>query len=238
MKETETAQKLDNMSLFIGQRIRERRLKLGLTLVDVSQKLNISHQQLQKYEQGISRISANSLFQISEILGVSITYFYSGYDAIDEDQGSSESFINSDRKSALNVLIAEADPADERLIREAILDANKPVNIYTLHDGEQVLDLLKNRRGISRLPRPDIIFIELTLPKINGLTLLREIKRDRNIQDIPIIIMSYGLNKKDITDCYRNHASGYVHKDCNFSRFKSQIKDAITYWATICLPSM
>jgi hypothetical protein len=237
MKEVELVPRLD-MSVFIGQRIRERRLKLGLTLVDVSQKLNVSHQQLQKYEQGTSRISASSLFQISEILGVSISYFYSGYDnPIDEDQGSSESFINCDRKSALNLLIAEHDPADERLVREAVLDAKKPVNVYTLHDGNQVLDLLKNRRGISRLPRPDIIFIELSLPKINGLMLLREIKRDRNIQDIPTIIMSYGLSKKDLADCYRNYASGYIYKDCNFSRFKSQIKDAIIYWSTVCLPS-
>lgn len=237
MKEVEIAPKLD-MSVFIGQRIRERRLKLGLTLVDVSQKLSVSHQQLQKYEQGSSRISANSLFQISEILGVSINYFYNGYDPIEEDPRSSESFINCDRKNALNLLIAEHDPADERIIREAILDAHKPVNIYTLHDGDQVLDLLKNRRGISRLPRPDIIFIELTLPKINGLLLLREIKRDRNIQNIPVIIMAYGLNKKDLADCYRNHASGYIHKDCNFSKFKSQIKDAIIYWSTVCLPNM
>ena len=237
MTEIATTPKLD-MNVFIGQRVRERRLKLGLTLVDVSQNLGVSHQQLQKYEQGSSRISAATLLQISEILKVSVTYFYNGYDTIEEDQGSSESFLNCDRKNSLNVLIAEPDPADERLIREAILDAGKPVNIYTLHDGEQVLDLLRNRRGMSRLPRPDIIFIELVLPKINGLQLLREVKRDRSIQDIHIVVMSYGLHKKDLTDCYKNYASGYIHKDCNFSRFKSQIKDSINYWSTVCLPNM
>ena len=198
MTEIETTPKL-GVNVFIGQKIRERRLKLGLTLVDVSQNLGVSHQQLQKYEQGSSRISAATLLQISEILKVSVTYFYNGYD---------------------------------------ILDAGKPVNIYTLHDGEQVLDLLRNRRGMSRLPRPDIIFIELVLPKINGLQLLREVKRDRSIQDIPIVVMSYGLHKKDLTDCYKNYASGYIHKDCNFSRFKSQIKDSINYWSTVCLPNM
>jgi CheY-like chemotaxis protein len=206
--------------------------------VDVSQNLGVSHQQLQKYEQGSSRIAAVTLLQISKILRVSVNYFYNGYDTIEEAQGSSESLLNCDRKNSLNVLIAESDPADERLIREAIHDAGKPVNIYTLRDGEQVLDLLKKRRGMSRLPRPDIIFIELALPKVNGLQLLREIKRDRNIQDIPIIVMSYGLQKKDLTDCYKNHAGGYIHKDCTFSRFKSQIKDSINYWSTVCLPNM
>ncbi len=237
MSEIETTAKLD-MNVFIGQRIRERRLKLGLTLVDVSQKLRVSHQQLQKYEQGSSRISATTLFQISEILKVSVTYFYSGYDNSNEDLNPSESLLNCDRKNPLNVLIAEHDPADERLVREALLDTGKPVNIYTLHDGDQVLDFLKNRRGISRLPRPDIIFIELVLPKVNGLQLLREIKRDRNIQDIPVIIMSYSLNKKDLADCYQTHASGYIHKDCNLSGFRAQIKDSINYWSTVCLPNM
>ncbi len=237
MIKIETSPKLD-MNVFIGKKIRDRRIKLGLTLVDVSQKLGLSHQQLQKYEQGTSRISATILFQISEILKVSINHFYTGYDNIEEVPNSSESFLNCVRKNSLNVLIAERDPADEQLIREAIHDSGKPVNIYTIHDGEQVLDLLKNRRGISRLPRPDIIFIESTLPKIDGVQVLQAIKRDRSLQDIPVILMSYTLLKKNLMDCYKNYASGYIHKDCNFSKFKLQIKESINYWSNICLPNM
>jgi CheY-like chemotaxis protein/DNA-binding XRE family transcriptional regulator len=224
------------IDVFVGARVRERRQKLEWTLLDLSQKLNMSHQQIQKYEQGATRVSAGTLFDLSEILGVSINYFYEGYgERLDLPR---ESSILSNRKSPLKIILVENDPSDEMLIREAISEAHKISTVHVFHSGEQVLDFLKNKTGSNRFPRPDVIFMNLTLPHTDGLSVLRKIKKDRTLQDIPVIVLSNSINKKDLIESYKNFASGYIKKSFDFKEFKTQVKDSINYWSTICLPNM
>jgi hypothetical protein len=227
-----------DIGLFIGSRVRERRLKLGWTLENVCEKLSVSHQQLQKYERGKTRVSASGLLKISKILGVSIDYFYNGYDKFQPKQRPQDFVDGSSRQNPLNLLVVENDSADMMLIHKAILDANELVNIYVLNSGIQTLDLLKKRNLTDRFPRPDLIFMEFSLPQINGFQVLREIKRDRDIQDIPIVIFSNSLDKKDLVKCYKNYAGGYILKVFDSREFQSQIKNALVYWSTVFLPHM
>ncbi|MDC0349105.1 response regulator [Alphaproteobacteria bacterium] len=224
------------IDVFVGARIRERRQKLEWTLLDLAQKLNISHQQVQKYEQGATRVSAGTLFELSETLGVFINYFYEGYG--DELGLPKQEVILSSRKSPLKIALVENDPSDEMLIREAISEAHRLSSVHVFHTGEQVLDFLKNKTGSNRLPRPDVIFMNLSLPHSDGLSILRKIKKDRTVQDIPIVVLSNSINKKDLVESYRNFASGYIKKSFDFKEFKTQVKDSINYWSTICLPNM
>mgnify|MGYP001392612256 CR=1 FL=1 len=225
------------IDIFIGSRVRERRQKLEWTLVDLGNRLNVSHQQIQKYEQGITRITAAILFELSEIFGVSINYFYEGY----EEPSTHNEFdqkISVVRKSPLKIILVEDDPTDEMLIRSAILDADRPFLIHVLHNGRQLLDFLKNKSGSNRFPRPDVIFMNLTLPLLDGISALKEIKRDRTLQDIPIIVLSNSVDKKDLMDSYKNFASGYIKKTFDHKQFRAQISDSINYWSNICLPNM
>ncbi|OFW70744.1 MAG: hypothetical protein A2977_01390 [Alphaproteobacteria bacterium RIFCSPLOWO2_01_FULL_45_8] len=142
------------------------------------------------------------------------------------------------RTSPLRIALVEDDPSDEMLIREAISDSHKSASIHIFHNGEQILNFLKNKTGANRFPRPDVIFMDLSLPRLNGLSVLRTIKRDRSLQDIPIIILSSSINKKDMLESYKNFASGYIKKSFDFKEFREQIRDSINYWSTICLPHM
>ncbi|MFN7662659.1 MAG: response regulator [Alphaproteobacteria bacterium] len=224
------------VDIFIGARIRERRQKLEWTLIELAQKLKVSHQQIQKYEQGTTRVSAGILFELSEILGVSINYFYEGYEEVSEFPKNN--VILATRTSPLRIALVEDDPSDEMFIREAISDSHKSASVHVFHNGEQVLDFLKNKTGANRFPRPDVIFMDLSLPRLNGMSVLREIKRDRSLQDIPIVMLSSSINKKDMIESYKNFASGYIKKSFDFKEFREQIRDSINYWSTICLPHM
>lgn len=225
------------IDIFIGSRVRERRQKLEWTLIDLGNRLGVSHQQIQKYEHGITRITAGILFELSEIFGVSINYFYDGYEE-PNTQETQDKKIDVVRRSPLKILLVEDDPTDEMLIRSAILNSDRPFNIHVLHNGRQLIDFLKNKTGSNRFPRPDIIFMNLSLPFLNGLSALKEIKRDRTLQDIPIIVLSNSVDKKDLIDSYKNFASGYIKKTFDHKQFRSQIADSVNYWSTICLPNM
>lgn len=225
------------IDVFIGARVRERRQKLEWTLVDLAKKINVSHQQIQKYEQGITRITAAVLFELSELFGVSINYFYEGYEDRQDSQNANQK-IDVIRTSPLKVLVVEDDPMDEMVIRGAIDMANRPILMHILHNGRQMLDFFKSQPTSNLFPRPDLIFMNLALPDLDGLTALRHIKRDRNLQDIPVIVLSDSINKQDLIESYRNFASGFIKKSFDRHHFQSQILDSVNYWSAICLPNM
>ncbi|MEI8320612.1 MAG: response regulator [Alphaproteobacteria bacterium] len=223
---------------FVGSRIRDRRRKLNWTLVDLGKKLILSHQQVQKYEQGLVQLSAERIYVLAKTLGVSVNFFYEGYERVlSEEELSEESDrIILKRSRPLQVLIVDNDPLDELQIREILKECPIEVEIYCLHAGQQVLDLLKNKTKL--FPRPDVILMELDLPQVDGLHVLREIKRDRLLKEIPVIILSNNLSKHVMIEAYKNFASGYIHKSFESADFKEQLHNTIKYWASIALPRM
>ncbi len=222
-----------SIDIFIGNRIRESRIRQNWTLFEMSEKLNISHQQLQKYEQGVTRVTAAFLFEIATLLSISLNSFYEGYDT-----NNNYDKISTVRTQPLNLLLVEDDPTDELFIRETIVQSRQPTNIFSMHDGEQLLSFLRNRTGTNRFPRPDLIFLDLTLARKAGLHVLKEIKRDRHIQDIPVITLSHTTERKVMMDCYQNQASGFIRKAFGSPEFEEQITKTIDYWSRICLPNM
>lgn len=225
---------------FLGNRIRERRHKLNWTLANLGEKLGISHQQVQKYEHGVVHISAARIYKLAHILGVSPGYFYEGfaeYIGVNNDAEESDVLI-SKRSLPLSILIIDSDPLDELYTREALKDCGLDLDFHVLHNGGQVLDLLKNKNSTRVFPRPDVIFMELDLPQVKGMQILTDIKRDRGLRDIPIIILSNSLSKKNMVESYKNYASGYILKSFEFEKFKSQLHATVKYWSCICLPRM
>ena len=221
---------------FVGQRLRETRRKLNLKLSDLATHLNVSHQQIQKYEQGQTRISASVLFQLAQIMGVTPNYFFEGA-KMTKDMTSplieTSDIISPDRISHLNILIVEDDPADQLLLRKAIEDTGYETEIYTIHDGMAALDFLRDKRGVNPFPRPDLILMDLHLPKRNGHSLLKEIKRDRDLQDLPVVVISNNVSISEMTNLYRNYAAGFICKSFDYKLFKQHIKTMISYWTEV-----
>jgi DNA-binding response OmpR family regulator len=100
------------------------------------------------------------------------------------------------------------------------------------------LDFLRNKTTSVDFPRPDVILLDLNIPKRDGATVLREIKRDRDISDIPVIIMTNSINFQEMISCYKSFAAGYICKPFDFDIFQNCIDSFARYWAqSVVLPS-
>lgn len=227
------------IDFFIGKKIREKRLQMGYTLSDIGEKLGVSHQQIQKYELSQAKITALLLYQFSKIFGVDPSYFFQGYDLFSDRQQKLEgSFIKINRQTALNVLLIEDDPSDAFILRRSFEEIDLPINLFILYDGESMIDFLRNRKTSIEFPRPDIILLDINIPEYTGLSLLREIKKDKNICDIPVIVLTNSIHFDDMLSCYRSHASGFIWKGYKYDEFKSHLEICIKYWSNVViLPS-
>jgi CheY-like chemotaxis protein/DNA-binding XRE family transcriptional regulator len=232
---------LHELDFYIGKRIREKRQKLNMSLNDMSEKLGISYQQIQKYEQGHVRISANTLYNISRVLGVPAQYFFEGFEFKDSNvlKNTLGHISGQVCKKPLNILLVEDDSVEELITRKALEDPkNLPVKVFCVHDGDQAIDFLKNRISNVDFSRPDIIILDLNLPKRNGHELLKEIKRNNNLQDIPVIILTNSICLQEVCDLYRHYASGYINKSFDFNLFKENLSVLIKYWSSsVVLPN-
>lgn len=226
---------------YIGYKLREKRQKLNFTLSDIATRLGISLQQVQKYEQGKSRVPAIFLYKIARILGVTPDYFFEGIENINSSflKSNTGGDISFERPKSINIFLVEDDPSDELLIRNILNTCKYKVKVFSTHDGEKALELLRNRKTISIFPRPDLILLDLNIPKRDGHHVLKEIKRDQDLCDIPVIILTNSISVKEMVSTYRNYAAGYICKSFDLEIFHQNIIKMIEYWADIViLPRM
>ncbi|MDR1234452.1 MAG: response regulator [Holosporales bacterium] len=219
----------------IGRQLREKRLKRGFTLAEVAMKIGLSYQQIQKYEQAISKISAGVLYRLSILYGVSVDKFFDGLSG--GVLGSPVNIFDHPDNKTINLLMVEDNPGDEEITRKA-LKAFDNLNILCVHDGRQTMEVLRYKTLCPEFPRPDLIFLDIYIPRRDGITILKEIKRDREIQDIPVVILTNNLSTDLMATAYKNGASGYICKSFDFLKFKEDLEDCIKYWSNaVILPS-
>jgi CheY-like chemotaxis protein/DNA-binding XRE family transcriptional regulator len=226
------SEELKSLDVYVGGKLRKRRQKLDLTLAQVAERLGVSHQQIQKYEQAETRVSAPALYQIATLYGVSPQYFFEGF----SDYSLKKNSHVHDHE-ALNILLVEDDPADELIIRSAIEGMSTKVRIFSVHDGMQAIEFLRNKNVTASFPRPDVILLDLDIPKKNGLSVLRDIKRDRGIHDIPVIMLVNTICQDTLQSVYSHQAAGYICKADSRENLTNRIKSFIQYWTqSVTLP--
>jgi chemotaxis family two-component system response regulator Rcp1 len=138
----------------------------------------------------------------------------------------------------IEVLVIEDNEGDVRLIKEAFKDSRVVNKFSVVGDGEQALDYL-NRRGKYELSsRPDLILLDLNLPKMNGFDVLTEVKSNPSIQKIPVIIFSSSTSENDVLRSYDLKANSYVSKPTDFNEFLNVVRTIDEFWfQTVKLPS-
>jgi len=231
---------IESIDSFLGQKLNDFRNKVGWTLSELGEKIGVSHQQIHKYEQGVTKLSANTLYKLSRLFNTSPNSFFEGFDAnsFSESKNNNNDELYLNKKNKLNILLIEDNPADEFLVRKILNNSEYESNIFCLHDGEEVMDFLRKKLNITPFPRPDIILLDLNLPNVNGQSILRSLKQDRGLQDIPVLVITNSLSKKDMELSYKNYASGYMTKSFDFDTFQNNLLTAIKYWTeTVILPS-
>ena len=161
----------NNLDIFLGKRMRAFRAKMHWPLKVVASELGVSIQQVQRYEQGVNKISASMLFELSKLFSISIDCFFEGFDP--------DHTAQPEKKVGFNVLLVEDNLHDEFLIRKALDDFPKKLNIYTIHDGQQALSYFRNinEGEVTQIPKPDLIVLDLYLPGMKGFELLKDLKK-------------------------------------------------------------
>ena len=134
-------------------------------------------------------------------------------------------------KKRIKILLVEDNPGDSDLITEVLLeDVQNECLITNVEDGEQAINYLLKRGEYKSAQTPNLIILDLNLPKIDGRQVLKEIKSNENLKFIPIIIMTSSNNEKDITYSYKFGANSYITKKLDFSLFKEDIKSIADFW--------
>jgi CheY-like chemotaxis protein/DNA-binding XRE family transcriptional regulator len=216
----------------IGNKIRERRKALGLTQGELAQIIGISHQQIQRYESGENPLSMSRLLEISNVLNIKPDYFYENIQASKEQTPKLQTgIINKDPARPLQLLLVEDNITDEILFRKAVAQSEILAELHVMQNPEQVMDFLKSNR-------PDIIVLDINMPRMNGIELLKEIKKDARLRILPVIMLTNSIRSKDMLDAYANHAGGFIQKNCELDEFYEDINRILQYWSkTTILPN-
>jgi len=133
-------------------------------------------------------------------------------------------------KKVRNVLMVDDNPADLDLAREALREKAYRSQIYTVRDGEEALAFLHKKSPHSDKPRPDLILLDLNLPKKDGRMVLADLKSDPNLHKIPVVIFSTSQLSEDISRSYELGANCYVTKPGNLIEFFSAVKAIEEFW--------
>lgn len=224
---------------YVGQKLRDFRKRANITLFDLALKVELSHQQIHKYELGQTKISTGMLYKFCKIFSVTPNCFFEGFNFDNELTLSQQTddIENYKKINRMNLLLIEDSAEDQFLFRRALEEYNLNVNMYCIHDGEEFFNIIKTKANITHIPIPDIIFLDLNMPKINGISLLKSIKQNRELQYIPIIILTGSISRKDVMNAYKNYASGYIRKSFEYETFKENLHIALTYWTeAVILP--
>ena len=134
------------------------------------------------------------------------------------------------------VLLVEDDPAHAEIVRRNFVNfrmANRPVQLEHVADGQDALDYLFSRgkfQNPGQAPRPNLILLDLRLPKVDGLEVLKIVKADANLASIPVVVMTTSSAEVDVAKAYENQASSYLVKPMDFSQFNKLMETLGIYW--------
>ena len=133
----------------------------------------------------------------------------------------------------IEVLLVEDDQGDVLLTKEAF-DFNKVRNrLHVVNDGEQAMAFLRREDGYQDAPTPDLILLDLNLPRMGGLEVLTEVKADAELRTIPVVILTTSEAEEDILHSYRLHANAYVSKPVDFEQFIRVVRQIDDFFVTV-----
>lgn len=139
---------------------------------------------------------------------------------------------------SIEILLVEDNPGDARLAQEAIREAQMRNHLNWVHDGVEALTFLRRERPHQQAPRPDIILLDLNLPRKDGREVLAEIKKDDQFKRIPVIVLTTSEAEEDISRAYRLKANCYITKPPQLDQFVHIVKSIEDFWFHVVrLPS-
>jgi chemotaxis family two-component system response regulator Rcp1 len=133
----------------------------------------------------------------------------------------------------IEILLVEDNPGDVRLTQEALKDAKVLNKVYVVRDGVETMAFLRQQGKYADAVRPDLILLDLNLPKKDGREVLAEIKEDTDLKRIPVVVLTVSKAEEDIIKSYELHANCYITKPVDLDRFLEVVKAVEDFWLTV-----
>jgi len=133
----------------------------------------------------------------------------------------------------IEILLVEDNPGDADLAREALVSSKFKNSLHVVNDGEKAMAFLRKTGEYTSAPRPDLILLDLNLPRKDGREVLAEIKQDDNLKRIPVVILTSSKADEDVIKSYNLHANCYITKPLDFFQFTKVVQSIENFWLSI-----
>jgi two-component system, chemotaxis family, response regulator Rcp1 len=137
------------------------------------------------------------------------------------------------QSGAIEVLLVEDSPGDVRLTREALKDAKVHISLHVATDGIEAMSYLERTGPHVNAPRPDLILLDLNLPRKDGREVLKEIKEDPSLRTIPVVILTTSSSDADVLQSYQLHANCYISKPVDLDGFLKVVQSIDNFWLSV-----
>jgi len=141
--------------------------------------------------------------------------------------------MDEDGGKVIDILLVEDNPGDVRLAQEALKESKVRNKLYVVEDGVEAMAFLRRQGRHADAPRPDLILLDLNLPRKSGREVLAEVKTDSDLRRIPVVVLTVSKAEEDIIKCYDHHANCYITKPLDFSQFMEVTKSVEDFWLNI-----
>lgn len=139
---------------------------------------------------------------------------------------------------AIQVLMAEDNPDDVELMREALVESKLDISVHAVHDGVEALAFLRRESPYDDAPQPDLLLLDLNMPRKDGREVLKEVREDESLRGLPIVVLTTSQAEEDIAEAYKLCVNCYVSKPVDFDQFMKVVSAIEEFWFTIVkLPS-
>ncbi|SFM95142.1 response regulator [Dokdonella immobilis] len=135
----------------------------------------------------------------------------------------------------VEILLVEDNAGDVRLTREALKEGRIRNRLHVVNDGEGALRFLRKQAEHADVPRPDLILLDLNLPRLDGREVLAEIKNDPSLKQIPVVVLTSSRAEKDLLSAYDQHANCFITKPVGFEDFMEVVRSIESFWLTIVI---
>ncbi|NQT27115.1 response regulator [candidate division KSB1 bacterium] len=144
-----------------------------------------------------------------------------------------------EKGKSIDILLVEDNPGDVRLTQEAFKSNKITNNLHVVKNGIDAMAFLKRENDFADVPRPDLILLDLNLPKKDGREVLAEVKDDEDLKNIPVVILTTSSSEEDIINTYGLHANCYITKPVDLDQFITVVQSIQNFWFTVVkLPSI
>ncbi len=129
-----------------------------------------------------------------------------------------------------HILLVEDSPSDARLIQEAFREVDPQADLNLVRDGQEALDFVLRAGKYASAHRPDLVLLDLNLPRKSGTEVLKEIKSNEDLKEIPVVVLTSSYAREDVRGAYASQANGYVTKPCGLDEFFAAIRNIHRFW--------